>query len=41
MDIASRIDEANLELLSNVELRFALLEVNPHSDRFWHDSELK
>ncbi len=37
----SRIDEENLELLPNVDLRFALLEVNPHSDRFRHDSEFR
>ena len=37
----SRIDEANCELLPNVDLRFALLDVNPHSDRFWHDSEFR
>ena len=37
----SRIDEANLELLPNVDLHFVLLDVNPHSDRFQHDSELK
>ncbi len=37
----SRIDEANFELLPNVDLRFALLEVNSHSDRFWHDSEFR
>ncbi len=22
-------------------MRFVLLEVNPHSDRFWHDSEFR
>ncbi len=37
----SRIDEANLVLLPNVDLRFVLLEVNPHSDSLRHDSELK
>ena len=35
------IDEENFELLPNVDLRFALLEVNSHSDRFWHDSEFR
>jgi hypothetical protein len=30
----SRIDEENFELLPNVDLRFALLDENPHSDRF-------
>ena len=37
----SRIDEANFELLPNVDLRFALLDENPHSDRFRHESEFK
>ena len=41
MLILSRIDEANLELLPNVDLRFVLLDVNPHSDRFRHDSEFR
>ncbi len=37
----SRIDEANLVLLPNEDLRFALLEVNPHSDSLRHDSEFR
>ncbi len=37
----SRIDEANLVLLPNIDLRFVLLEVNPHSDSLWHDSEFR
>ena len=36
-----KIDEANLELLLNVDLRFVLFDVNPHSDRFWHDLEFR
>jgi hypothetical protein len=37
----SRIDEANLVLLPNEDLRFALLEVNPHSGSLRHDSEFR
>jgi hypothetical protein len=37
----SRIDEANLVLLPNVDCRFVPLDVNPHSDRFRHDSEFR
>ncbi len=37
----SRIDEANLVLLPNVDLRFDLLEVNPHSDSLRHDSQFR
>ncbi len=37
----SRIDEANLVLLLNEDLRFVLLEVNSHSDSLRHDSELR
>ncbi len=37
----SRIDEANLVLLPNEDLRFVLLEVNSHSDSLRHDSELR
>ncbi len=37
----SRIDEANLVLLPNVDLRFVHLEVNPHSDSLRHDSEFR
>ncbi len=37
----SRIDEANLVLLPNEDLRFVLLEVNSHSDSLGHDSELR
>ena len=37
----SRIDEVNLVLLSNEDLRFVLLDVNPHSDRFRHESEFR
>ncbi len=37
----SRIDEANFESLLNVDLRFVLLEVNPHSDSLRHESEFR
>ena len=37
----SRIDEANFELLPNVHFWCVLLDENAHSERFWHDSELK
>ena len=37
----SRIDEANFALQPNGHFRFVLLDENPHSDRFQHDSELR
>ena len=35
------MDEENLVLLPNVDWRFVPLDVNPPSDRLWHDSEFR